>query len=122
MMKGLFNYEKAYRMYVKECLKEFTDQNIQYAEVRVTFMDTNQIWRDDGSSKIDNEGIMRLIIDECKTVPTDAFFAGLRIIYCIPRSFTQTQVMRGLNECLNLKLNKDYSGYIAGTFPPFLCS
>ncbi|KAJ9129453.1 Adenosine deaminase CECR1 [Pleurostoma richardsiae] len=114
MMKGLFNYEKAYRLYVRACLHEFVDQNIQYAEVRVTFMGTNQIWRDDGCGQIDNKGIMELIIDECAAFHPDRYFAGLKIIYCVPRSFSPDQVMHGLDECLEFKLDNKFSGYIAG--------
>lgn len=42
MMKGLFNYEHAYRRYTQLLLAEFVKENIQYAEIRPNFMNTNQ--------------------------------------------------------------------------------
>ena len=114
MMKGLFNYETAYRMYVKACLREFVYQNVQYAEVRVVFMKSNRPWRDDGSGQIDNENIVKLIIEECDAFQTDNRFFGMKIIYCIPRSFSPAEVRLGLEECLAFKQNPLFAGYIAG--------
>lgn len=64
MMKGLFNYETAFREYTRDCLVEFVKENVQYAEIRPNFMKSNQIWTDDGKTKIDNEGTLRIIIHE----------------------------------------------------------
>src|SRR5690606_39808106 len=52
MMKGLFNYERAYRVYTRALLRDFLRDNIQYAEIRPNFMPNNQLWKDDGSGKI----------------------------------------------------------------------
>lgn len=113
MMKGLFNYETAYRTYTRKCLEDFVADNIQYAEIRPNFMDTNQVWRDDGSSKIDNKGIMTMIIEEVqKFQETNKTFGGLKIIYCCPRSFPQEKVAHGLRECLEFK--KKWPKWIAG--------
>lgn len=113
MMKGLFNYETAYRTYTRKCLEDFVADNIQYAEIRPNFMDTNQVWKDDGSSKIDNKGIMEMIIEEVQSFrkKTKAF-GGLKIIYCCPRSFPQEKVAFGLRECLEFK--KMWPQWIAG--------
>ncbi|KAJ4393581.1 hypothetical protein N0V93_002794 [Gnomoniopsis smithogilvyi] len=113
MMKGLFNYETAYRTYTRKCLEDFMADNIQYAEIRPNFMDTNQVWKDDGSSKIDNNGIMNMIIEEVqKFQETTKGFGGLKIIYCCPRSFSQEKVAYGLRECLEFK--KKWPQWIAG--------
>ncbi len=69
MMKGLFNYESAYREYTRQLLKDFVDDNIQYAEIRPNFMQANQLWTDDGWRQIDNVGIMQIIIDEYSNFP-----------------------------------------------------
>ncbi|KAK0742372.1 hypothetical protein B0T21DRAFT_361220 [Apiosordaria backusii] len=117
MMKGLFNYKSAYARYTRHCLDEFADDNIQYAEIRVNFMSTNQVWEDDGSKKLDNEGITDLIIDEYKKFQAEhkgKVVKGLKIIYCTPRSFDTEQVEESLFECLKFKLKKEYSNYIAG--------
>jgi adenosine deaminase CECR1 len=115
MMKGLFNYETAYRRYTQLCLKEFVRENIQYAEIRVNFMNTNQVWLDDGSDRIDNEGIMNMIIDEYERFKAeDQYLDGLKIIYCTPRSFTREQIGGALNECMTFK--KKYHKYIAGIY------
>lgn len=114
MMKGLFNYEKAYRTYTRRCLEDFVKDNIQYAEVRPNFMDTNQVWTDDGARKIDNVGIMEMIMDEYDRfqAETGDYFGGLKIIYCCPRSWPNEKVAGGLRECLEFK--KKWPLWIAG--------
>lgn len=117
MMKGLFNYETAYRRYTQECLEEFVADNIQYAEIRPNFMSSNQVWKDDGSSKIDNVGIMDLIIDEYEAFQKKhkhKVFKGLKVIYCTPRSFSEEQVAIALKQCLEFKMTERFSNYIAG--------
>lgn len=118
MMKGLFNYETAYRTYTRKCLEDFMDDNIQYAEIRPNFMDTNQVWTDDGTKQIDNEGIVEMIIEEYETFQAAAEangrgrFGGLKIIYCCPRSWPNQKVAGGLKECLIFK--KKWPQWIAG--------
>lgn len=117
MMKGLFNYERAYREYTRRCLEDFVSDNIQYAEIRPNFMDTNQVWTDDGTRKIDNVGIMEMIIQEVerfqqKKAGADNYFAGLKIIYCCPRSYPKEKVANGLAECLRFK--QRWPAWIAG--------
>ncbi len=111
-MKGLFNYETAYREYTRECLQEFVKENIQWAEIRPTFMLQNQIWRDDGSSQIDNEGIMKIIVEEYENFRSYHFY-GLKIIYCVPRSSSHETVQLSADECLRFKTGA-YAQYIAG--------
>ncbi|KAI2610084.1 Metallo-dependent hydrolase [Hypoxylon fragiforme] len=64
MMKGLFNYEKAFRAYTRKCLEEFVRENVQYAEIRPNFMKSNQVLRDSGSGGFDNFGLMEIIVEE----------------------------------------------------------
>jgi adenosine deaminase CECR1 len=115
MMKGLFNYETAFRQYTRRCLEDFQRDGIQYAEIRPNFMQTNQIWRDDGSDRINNEGTMDMIVEEWERFNAEkpgALF-GLKVIYCTPRSFAPDAVQQALAECLEFKANKYYP-YIAG--------
>ncbi|KAK4127284.1 Metallo-dependent hydrolase [Parathielavia appendiculata] len=129
MMKGLFNYETAYRKYTQQCLKEFAAENIQYAEIRPNFMSSNQVWKDDGSYRIDNVGIMRLIIEEYEKFQNGEngedgengkkghkrdVVKGLKVIYCTPRSFDEKQVREALLQCFQFKMDKRFSKYIAG--------
>lgn len=114
MMKGLFNYETAFRTYTRRCLEDFVADNIQYAEIRPNFMDTNQVWTDDGLRKIDNAGIMEMIMDEYGRfqAETDGYFGGLKVIYCCPRSWPNDKVAAGLRECLAFK--RRWPGWVAG--------
>ncbi|KAK3350074.1 hypothetical protein B0T25DRAFT_549729 [Lasiosphaeria hispida] len=115
MMKGLFNYETAYKEYTRQCLQEFVNDNIQYAEIRPNFMSTNQVWKDDGSTRIDNWGIMELITrayDDFQGTHKGKVLKGLKIIYCTPRSFDADKVKASLHECLQVKLK--YPKWIAG--------
>lgn len=116
MMKGLFNYERAYRVYTRALLEDFLRDNIQYAEIRPNFMPNNQLWKDDGCGKIDNWGIMDIIIDEYNKFQQEkkGYFAGLKVIYCTPRSFEQGQVEFALNECFEFK--RKWPDWIAGLF------
>ncbi|KAL7919055.1 hypothetical protein ACQKWADRAFT_213843 [Trichoderma austrokoningii] len=117
MMKGLFNYETAYRSYTRQCLEDFARDNIQYAEIRPTMMKSNYISSDDGTVTIDNEGIMKIIIDEVEAFQEaqarkSKFFGGVKVIYCTPRSFPSEQVQIGLDECIKFK--KMWPRWIAG--------
>ncbi|KAI0125269.1 adenosine deaminase [Xylariales sp. AK1849] len=105
MMKGLFNYERAFREYTRRCLKEFERDNIQYAEIRLNFMQTNQIWRNNGSGQLTNKDTMDAIIEEwTKFDKEDNKLFGLKVIYCTPRSFPNHLVEKALDECLDFKL------------------
>lgn len=113
MMKGLFNYETAYREYTRKCLEDFMADNIQYAEIRPNFMDTNQVWTDDGTRKINNVGIMEMIIEEYQEFQKNGGrFGGMKVIYCCPRSWPRDKVATGLKECLEFK--KKWPRWIAG--------
>lgn len=123
MMKGLFNYETAYRKYTRLCLEDFMKDNIQYAEIRPNFMRSNQLLHDDGTGPIDNSGIMNIIISEVVKFQDDMaeqgrFFGGLKVIYCTPRSLTPEQVSDALDECLEFKLR--WPEWIAGRSPQAL--
>ncbi|CZT40932.1 related to CECR1 protein [Rhynchosporium secalis] len=109
MMKGLFAYESAFRNYTRECIKDFVQDNIQYAEIRPNFMATNSLKTDDGYNSIGNEGIMRIIDEELRNTMAEIsesgqHFGGMKVIYCTPRSFKKEQVEASLNECIELKL------------------
>ncbi|KAL7940322.1 hypothetical protein V8C42DRAFT_356331 [Trichoderma barbatum] len=117
MMKGLFNYERAYRAYTYQCLQDFVRDNIQYAEIRPNFMKTNQLYRDDGTGPINNEGIMAIIIEEVERFQNDMakngkFLGGLKVIYCTPRSMSEEDVEVALDECIAFK--KKWPQWIAG--------
>lgn len=117
MMKGLFNYETAYREYTRLCLQDFVRDNIQYAEIRPNFMRSNQLYRDDGTGPIDNWGIMDLIITEVDRFQAEMaskgrYFGGLKVIYCTPRSLQPTEVREALKECLAFK--QRWPKWIAG--------
>ncbi|KAM0454872.1 hypothetical protein ACHAPV_008245 [Trichoderma viride] len=117
MMKGLFNYATAYRSYTRQCLEDFARDNIQYAEIRPTMMKSNYITSDDGTETIDNDGIMKIIIEEVEhfqqaKARENKFFGGLKVIYCTPRSFSPERVKEGLDECIKFK--KMWPKWIAG--------
>ena len=119
MMKGLFNYETAYRKYTRSCLEDFLRDNIQYAEIRPNFMTSNQLYHDDGTGPIDNWGIMDIIIGEVERFTADMkeedhFFGGIKVIYCTPRSFSNEKVKAALDECIEFK--KKWPRWIAGAF------
>ncbi|KAI1102065.1 Metallo-dependent hydrolase [Jackrogersella minutella] len=71
MMKGLFNYEKAFRAYTRRCLEEFVRDNVQYAEIRPNFMKSNQVLRDDGAGSVNNFGLMEIIVEEYENFMKD---------------------------------------------------
>ena len=117
MMKGLFNYETAYRKYTYRCLQDFARDNIQYAEIRPNFMMSNQLYHDDGTGPINNEGIMSIIITEVERFQQDMaaqgkYFGGLKVIYCTPRSMPQPDIQAALAECMEFK--KKWPQWIAG--------
>jgi adenosine deaminase CECR1 len=116
MMKGLFNYETAYREYTQKCLEEFQNDGVQYAEIRPNFMKTNQIWVDDGTKQLDNPRTMEVIIEEWKIFKNkypDTKVCGMKVIYCTPRSFPPGDVWIALQECLKW-MKGPFKDYIAG--------
>lgn len=122
-MKGLFNYEEAFRQYTQAVLQDFVDDNIQYAEIRPNFMESNAIRASDGTIGAEfqpNKRTMELIMEEYhmfqararETKGKQAPFAGLKVIYCTPRSFSNVQVAEALDECFDFK--KRWPDWIAG--------
>lgn len=124
MMKGLFNYETAYRQYTQRCLQDFVNDNIQYAEIRPNFMHTNQVWSTNGRQLYDNYEIMEIITNECNNFlegrkgSGKPFFQGIKVIYCTPRSFPDHLIKDSLDECLELKRSPEIGHMIAGMSPP----
>ncbi|KAI0009154.1 Metallo-dependent hydrolase [Xylariaceae sp. FL0662B] len=154
MMKGLFNYERAFKAYTRKCLEEFVMDNVQYAEVRPNFMNTNQLIPDDGRDmKVTDEGMLEIIIEVYKQFMKDIgdmnadgqiienikvdsegnpiydkhtglpipsgnghkpSFGGLKIIFCVPRSFSKQLVADAMDRCLKIKKKEEYRDYIAG--------
>jgi len=117
MMKGLINYETAYRRYTRLLLEDFTRDGISYAEIRPNFMTSNHLLQDDGDKTIDNAGIMEIIIQVVEEYQREmhaqgGFFGGLKVIYCTPRSFSKDQIAESLQECLDFK--KRWPKWIAG--------
>ncbi|KAG6000418.1 hypothetical protein E4U21_005478 [Claviceps maximensis] len=117
MMKGLFNYETAFRQYTRRCLDDFLRDNIQYAEIRPAFMKSNHLYTDDGTARIDNHGIMCIIIEEVTRFQQDtasrgSYFGGLKVVYTAPRSLSPEEVRQSLNECLCFK--QEWPQWIAG--------
>lgn len=117
MMKGLFAYESAFRNYTRECIKDFVNDNIQYAEIRPNFMSNNSLKTDDGTGSIGNEGIMKIIDEELRATmevlqKRGEYFGGMKVIYCTPRSFQKPQIEKALDECIDLK--KKYASLLCG--------
>lgn len=79
-------------------------------------MQTNQIWLDDGSDRMDNTRTMEIIIEEFKAFQKRSGNAlhGLKVIYCTPRSFSAKLVNDALNECLKFKADSRIGPFIAG--------
>lgn len=127
MMKGLFNYETAYRKYTRLCLEDFVRDNILYAEIRPNFMMSNQLYHDDGTGPIDNWGIMEIIIAEVEAFMADMArenkpFGGLKVIYCTPRSFKPENVKAALDQCIEFKEKwpQWIAGQLLGLWVPYL--
>ncbi|ODA80826.1 hypothetical protein RJ55_03786 [Drechmeria coniospora] len=117
MMKGLFNYETAFRTYTRRFLEDLARDGISYAEIRPNFMASNQLYRDDGSGPMDNRAMMQLVVDEAsdfrrRSSLAGRFFGGIKVIYCTPRVFSPEQIADALDECLEFK--KLWPEWIAG--------
>lgn len=119
MMKGLFAYESAFRNYTRACIRDFVNDNIQYAEIRPNFMSTNSVKTDDGTSSFGNAEIMKIIDEELHSTMAEIkrdgeYFGGMKVIYCTPRSFKKEQIESALNECIDLKGR--FSNLVCGTY------
>jgi adenosine deaminase CECR1 len=114
MLKGLFGHESAFRAYTFACIDDFIKDNIQYAEIRPNFP-SNQLVRSDAMGYINNKGLLEIIKEEVEKqhrLHPDSTFAGLKVIYCCPRSFQNDRVKASLDECIELK--ESYPDLICG--------
>ncbi|ODH37033.1 hypothetical protein ACO22_02675 [Paracoccidioides brasiliensis] len=119
MMKGLFNYESAFRSYIGKAIDSFVEDNVMYAEVRPNFFD-KYIVSDDGIRQLDHHAWMQIIQEEvdAKLKQFDApskgtgRFKGLKVIYCAPRSITKEDMIWCLKDCVLLK--KSFPDLICG--------
>ncbi|PGH27124.1 hypothetical protein AJ80_01080 [Polytolypa hystricis UAMH7299] len=109
MMKGLFNYESAFRNYIGEAIQSFLDDGIMYAEVRPNFFDKS-IPSDDGERQLDHRAWMVIIreevakkMKELDEVGKGGHFRGIKVIYCAPRSIKKEDMTWCLNDCIALK-------------------
>lgn len=117
-MKGLFNYEKAFRNYTKACIEDFAKDKIQYAEIRPNFP-SNKLYHDNGIGYFENAGMMKIIVEEIASQRVKTpYFCGLRVIYCCPRSFNNAQVRQSLQECIDLK--KKFPDLICGRLSSYV--
>jgi adenosine deaminase CECR1 len=103
MLKGLSNYESAFRKYTRAVIQSFVDDNILYAEIRPNFP-ANTFYTDDGEL-LSNVRMMEVIMEETQiaiaTLPQGKAFLGMKVIYCCPRSFPDIKAY--LDECIELK-------------------
>lgn len=53
-MKGLFNYKMAYWKYTRLYLEDFIKDNIQYAEIQLNFITSNQLYHNNSTGPINN--------------------------------------------------------------------
>lgn len=114
MMKGLFNYETAFRAYTEACIEDFINDNIEYAEIRPNFP-SNNMTKDDGETIISNTEVLQIIVDALeRQKQRGRYFGGMKVIYCCPRSFSLDLVKASLNECLELK--QKFPNLVCGAF------
>ena len=119
MVKGLVNYEQAYRWYIKDAINQLIAEKIMYAELRPMLLDKH-IETNDGRGKIDTARQMEIILEEVnkkkknlrKSSQSNLFPYGLKIIYCTPRSIPIEKMKKELEDCINLKVQ--YPDLICG--------
>ncbi|CZT17177.1 uncharacterized protein RCC_03009 [Ramularia collo-cygni] len=114
-LKGLTNYESAYRSYVGDAIDSMISDKVMYAELRdMLFKKT--ITSDDGKTQLDHFQQMHIVCEEIsrkrEQLPNyDVFPFGLKIIYSAPRSISRDLMQQELQNCLRLKL----------AFPNLIC-
>lgn len=113
--------ETAYKRYMQLFLEDLLDENIQYAEIRLKFTTSNQLYHEDGTFPINNEGITAIVIDMvekfmaekvCQSPRASNCFLGIRVIYCASRSLQPENVKAALDECFKFK--QKWPQWIAG--------
>lgn len=115
VMKGLLSYELAYRRYIQLLLAESVKCKAQYADVPLNLISNKVTKAGKPTEQYDNFGIMDLIIEEYKKSKVESpGLSPLRVIYCVPPVLHVPMVERSLAECLALKKNLKYAGFIAG--------
>lgn len=115
-LKGLTNYESAYRSYLGDAIDSMIKDKVMYAELRdMLFRKT--ISSDDGLTQLDQNQQMQIVCEEVEkkrkfqTQNPNAFPFGLKVIYSAPRSIPRDLMEIELQNCLSLKL----------AFPDLIC-
>lgn len=107
-LKGLTNYESAYRRYIGDAIDGMMADKVMYAEIR-DMLFNKTIVSDDGLRQLGHFEQMRMVCEEVEKktqslIHPEAFPFGLKIIYSTPRSIPRDAMMVELENCLALKL------------------
>ena len=118
--KGLLGYESVYTWYIGKAIDRMIEEKVMYAELRPMLLDKG-IPRDSGKDGhvLSLADQMRLIIKGVKEKQAQLktrgeehkFPFGLKVIYCTPRSISNTWMKKEMKDCIQLKLQ----------FPDLIC-
>jgi len=116
VLRGLFNYEAAYRNHFRRVIWHFARDGIMYAELRVSMHRGNHARRNDGSGNLSHQEMFQVLADVLaeempKMKEENLLFTGARLIFTALRSGTNEDMQYSLNECIEL----------AQQFPNLIC-
>lgn len=108
VLRGLFNYESAYRNHFRRVIWHFARDGISYAELRVSMHRGNFARRDDGSGSLTHREMFQVLADVLeedlpKMKAEGLHFTGARLIFTALRNGTKEDMSYSLNECIELK-------------------
>jgi len=108
VLRGLFNYEAAYRNHFRRVIWHFARDGIMYAELRVSMHRGNHARRNDGTGNLSHQEMFQVLADVLaeelpKMKEEKLLFTGARLIFTALRSGTNEDMQYSLDECIELK-------------------
>ncbi|CAE6517359.1 unnamed protein product [Rhizoctonia solani] len=117
--KGLTRYEPIYRRYTDQLLVSQVEDGISYVEIRLGYSPARTVISEDGTRNLTNSEVLDItqaVIDGVKSRLQEQGrgneFIGARIIYSATRSISVPEMVKQLDDCLELK--SKYPELIAG--------
>ena len=108
VLRGLFNYESAYKNHFRRVIWSLARDGIMYVELRISMHYGNYARRDDGTANLDHKEMVQLLADvlseELPKMKVEGLqFIGARFIFTAFRSCTKDEMLWCIDDCIALK-------------------
>ncbi|THV84940.1 Metallo-dependent hydrolase [Aureobasidium pullulans] len=108
VLRGLFNYETAYKNHFRRVIWSLARDGIMYVELRISMHYGNYARRDDGTADLNHKEMVQLLSDVLsedlpRVKAKGLHFSGARFIFTAFRSCTKDEMLWCIDDCIALK-------------------